>query len=65
MNKNPKKNHEGYDDPTAYEALKRVEANKRKIDKLIHTMKTTADLAGFTVEERIVLKNKKTGEVWY
>lgn len=65
--KNCKKNSEGYDDPTAYQAIKNVEKKHKNDDadfyKLLDTIFNICDLAGYHVEGRIVLKNKKTGDI--
>lgn len=63
------KNGEGYSDPTAYEAIKRFQKNKTDEDearfkKLIKTIFNICELSGFHLEERIVVKDKKTGKVW-
>ena len=58
-----RKNGSGYADPTAYKAIKGLESEKR-VKKLLATIFFICDLAGYSVEERIVLKDKKTGKVW-
>lgn len=57
------KNAEGYNDPTAGEAVENVmlEGSSRK-NVLIYTMRTMAELAGFEVIGRITLKDKETGK---
>lgn len=59
-----RKNKSGYADPTAYEAITKVDKDMEKLNKVIHTIRTICDLAGFQIEERIVLKDKKTGKIW-
>ena len=64
------KNGEGYVDPTPGAAFGniRTEEHKREADRLsvisnlIPIMKNTAELAGFEVVGRIVLKDKHTGK---
>ena len=62
------KNHEGYTDPTAYNAIKKV--NKEELEEsdrfhdLLDTIFYITELAGFEIEGRIVFKDKKTGRVW-
>lgn len=64
------KNGEGYVDPTPGAAFgnNRREEHKREADRLsvisnlIPIMKNTAELAGFEVVGRIVLKDKHTGK---
>lgn len=63
-------NAEGYPDPTAGLAWRNIrkEENRREaermavISNLIPIMKQTAELAGFEVVGRIVLKDKRTGK---
>ena len=59
-----KRNGSGYKDPTAEKALKSIVANEKKVTKLIKTIQAVAHLAGYEIEGRIVLIDKKTGEVW-
>lgn len=67
---NSSKNGEGYSDPTASEAIHNVTQEKPEdleyihFKKLLDTIFNICDLAGFHVEGRIVLKNKKTGRIW-
>lgn len=58
------KNGSGYVDPTAYKAIKKVVADENKVSKLIKTLQAVAHLAGFEIEGRITLIDKKTGDVW-
>lgn len=66
--KNDRKNAEGYDDPTAYEGIKRAERSKDEeretIAKLIGCIRRVCELSGYTLENRVSLKNIKTGKVW-
>lgn len=57
-------NAEGYSDPTSYEAIMNVESQDRRFHKLLDTIFTICELSGFHVEERIVIKDKKTGKIW-
>ena len=60
-----KKNAEGYSDPTVYEAFKNMEKKgEERFHKLLDALYSICDLAGFQIEERIVLKDKHTGKVW-
>ena len=59
-----KRNGSGYVDPTAYEAIKNIDSTQKRIDKLMRAIFYMCDLAGFHLEERIVLKDKKTGEIY-
>lgn len=59
-----KRNGSGYYDPTAYKAIIQVEKESERFHKLLSTIFYICDLAGFHVEGRIVLKDKKTGKIW-
>lgn len=64
------KKREGYPDPTAGSAWRNIrkEENRREMERaavisnLIPIMKQTAELAGFEVVGRIVLKDEHTGK---
>jgi hypothetical protein len=62
------KNASGYWDPTAGKALLKVYKTNTdesvRFNKLLNTLFYIIDLAGFEVEGRIILKDKKTGKVW-
>ena len=74
-----RKNAEGYSDPTAYEAIKRVADSEKekflkkwqderdadyRFRKLLDTIFSICELSGFHIEGRIVVKDKKTGKIW-
>lgn len=59
-----RRNGYGYSDKTAYEAIKRVDSEDERFKKLIVTIRYICNLAGFNIENRIVLSDKKTGRVW-
>lgn len=62
-----KKNGSGYSDPTAYKAIKKVEEEKvadERFHKLLDTIFMICELSGFHIEERLVVKDRKTGKVW-
>lgn len=59
-----KKNAEGYSDPTAYNAIRNIEKEDEKFHKLLHTIFDICELAGFEIEVRIVLIDKKSGRIW-
>ena len=61
--KDLRRNAEGYLDLTAYEAIKRTEEDER-FHMLLHVIRDACTLAGFTLEERIVLRDNRTGKVW-
>lgn len=69
------KNGSGYLDPTAYVAIKQIEEEQRRIDrendpdydkymKLVGCILRVCELSGFHLEERLVLKDKRTGKVY-
>ena len=60
----PKKNSEGYLDLTAYHAIKNIEQEEARFNKLLYTLFYLCELAGFQIEGRIVLIDKRTGKVW-
>lgn len=61
-------NHENYSDPTCYKAIKQYEKEQQseweRHHKTIGCILRLCELAGYTVENRIVLKDKRTGKVW-
>lgn len=59
-----RKNDEGYFDPTAYEAIKNIEGGDERFHKLLHTIFYLCDLAGFSIEGRIVLIDNRSGRIW-
>lgn len=62
------KNHEGYADPTAYEAIKNVNkeelAESDRFYDFLDAIFYIAELADFQFEGRLVIKDKKTGKIW-
>lgn len=62
-----KKNASGCNDPTAYEAIVNVmreEAEKERFHKLLKAIFEICELSDFHIEERIVVKDMRTGKVW-
>ena len=59
-----KRNASGYIDPTAYQAIKTVDDETERFQKLLNTIFYICDLAGFHIEERIVIKDRRTGRIW-
>ena len=59
-----RKNAEEYSDPTAYEAIKNIDKEDERFHKLLHTIFYICNIAGFEIEGRIVLVDKKTGRIW-
>lgn len=63
-----KKNGEGYPDPTAYEAVKRAEPDdhdRKRFLRVIGCILRICELSGFHVEERLVLRDNRTGKIYY
>ena len=70
------KNGSGCSDPTARKAICKVigdmnseneseiRESKKRLDEVLNIVNAAVRLAGFELEERIVLKDKKTGRVW-
>lgn len=67
-NTNPRKNSEGYSDPTAYFGLKSIieEENtlEREVNTLIRVLKYIIGNSGFELVSRIEIRDKKTGRVF-
>ena len=66
-NTDPRKNAEGYPDPTAYEAIKRVEyqdPEKNRFYKVVGCILRILELSGYTLEEKLVLRDRRTGKIW-
>lgn len=65
--KDPRRNASGYMDPTAYEAIRNVEREAeadQRYKKLLSTIFYICDLAGFHIEGRLTIRDKKTGKIW-
>ena len=58
------KNSEGYKDTTAYRAIKNIDKEDEKFQKLLNAIFDICDLAGFKIEGRITLVSKKSGRIW-
>ena len=71
-NQKPWLNNSGCPDPTAYEALKRIQAEEKHKSKdadadarlLINVLKDVVDLTGFELIGRIQIKHKKSGKIY-
>lgn len=61
---NPRKNSEGYSDPTAFEALRNIDKEDERFHRLLRTLFYICELADFEIEGRIVLIDKQTGRIW-
>ena len=62
--KDIKKNKDGYSDPTPYAVMKKEQRDEERFQRLLATIFYICENAGFHVEERLVIKDLKTGKVW-
>lgn len=64
----PKKNPDGYNDPTAYNALSSIQREQdeqdQRVNQLIKTLKNTIDLAGFDLLARIEVRDRSNGRCY-
>lgn len=66
------KNGEGYTDLTAYEGITNAEKHFHRVSaedrerhkKLLGCIFRICELSDFSIEERIVVRDKKTGKIW-
>lgn len=68
MADNPRRNSEGYYDPTAYMGLKPIieeeNALEREVNMLVKVLKYIISRSGFELVSRIELRDKKTGRTF-
>lgn len=64
MDENLRKNHEGYSDPTSYEALNNLCAEEKRFHKLLNTIFYISEMAGFEIQNRVIFVDKRTGRIW-
>lgn len=57
-------NSHGYRDPTAYAALRALSKEEERFKKLLRTIFAVCELAGFEIDGRITLVDKRTGKIW-
>lgn len=59
-------NAEGYRDPTAEKAIANAEHEKTPghVSDVVHALRLIANLMGFEIEGRIVLRDRVTGRVY-
>ena len=61
-----RKNKEGYNDPTAYAAISKVQKEEmeqqHRVTELINVLKFIIDKSGFELTARIHLRDKRTGK---
>lgn len=63
-NGKPWLNNSGCPDPTAYEAMKKVNLVDDNAHKVITTIKNILDLSGFELIGRIQIRHKKSGKIY-
>ena len=62
-----KRNASGYVDFTAYEAIKAADKDiegETRFKKLLTAIFIICDLAGYHIENRLEIRDKRTGKVW-
>ena len=59
-----KRNASGCIDPTAYIAITSIDNEQRRFKQLIRTIVYICDLAGFEIQGKITLKNRRSGRLW-
>lgn len=68
MADNPRRNSEGYFDPTAYMGLKPIieeeNALEREVNMLVKVLKYIISKSGFELVNRIELRDKKTSRTF-
>lgn len=65
MNKNDiSVNKSGCSDPTACQAIKNVDKETQRVHRLVEALRAVCAVAGFEIEGRIALRDKRTDKVW-
>lgn len=68
MDDNPRKNSEGYSDPTAYLGMlpmvREENAMNRRVKALIDVLKYIIDVSGFELVNRIEIRDKESRRVF-
>ena len=64
MDKRAGRNPSGNLDPTATQAVEKIDSETAKLREIIRTLDFIIALGGYEKAERIVLVDKKTGRVW-
>jgi hypothetical protein len=60
----PWENKSGCKDPTAYEAIKNLEEESKRVSDFIRAVKILAGLCGFEIVSYIKIKVNKTGRTY-
>ena len=61
---NEMKNSSGCPDPTAHEAINRADEGYIRLSKLLRTIFSICEIAGFCIEGRITFIDEKTGKIY-
>lgn len=61
---NEKRNKEGYSDPTPSAVLEKERREEERFKRLLATIFYLCECAGFHIEERLVIRDCRTGRVW-
>lgn len=64
MEKSDMYNKSGCVDTVAFEVLRREEAETQRFNKLLRTIFSLCEIAGFRVENRIELRDLRTNKLW-
>lgn len=59
-----RRNGSGYVDPTACEAIQNVLDEKARLQKVLTAIFAVCDAGDFHIEERIVIRDTRTGKVY-
>ena len=57
-------NAEGYSDPTAYSVYRQLDFVEKRFRKLLRMIFQLCEIAGFELQGRITLVDKRTGKTW-
>ena len=70
-NGKPWLNDSGCPDPTAYEAIKHIQKEEKRLNRVdvdahtvVTTIKNILELSGFELVERVQIRHKKTGKIF-
>ena len=58
------RNKDGYTDPHAYKVFKKEQLEEERFKRLMATIFYICENAGFHIEERMVIKDLRTGRIW-
>lgn len=64
MSAKDKRNSEGYSDPTAYAAMRNLNREEDRINKLRRAILNICEVAGVEIQGSLTLKDKRTGKIW-